>query len=69
MLPRFDPSTGEIAVQIALLQAQAARARERNRTAYRLSPCGLNLPSGFNVDRDTAAYVAGVLKRILREPA
>jgi perosamine synthetase len=44
---------------------QARRARETNATAYRLAPYGINLPSGFNMTRHQAAYVAGCLREII----
>ena len=45
---------------------QAARARERNRVAYRLAPYGLNLPSGMNMTEEKVSYVCDALKAILR---
>lgn len=36
---------------------QAAEARERNEVSYRLSPWGLNLPSGLNLDEPTVDRV------------
>ena len=44
---------------------QAARARETNRVAYRISPYGLNLPSGLNLTEEKVAYVCDALKSIL----
>lgn len=43
----------------------APRARASNRASYRISPWGVNLPSGLNLDRETVGYVADCLKRIL----
>jgi perosamine synthetase len=44
---------------------QAALARSRNHVAYRLTPYGVNLPSGLNMDREKVAYVSEALKSIL----
>ncbi|MDX6303656.1 MAG: perosamine synthetase [Blastocatellia bacterium] len=44
---------------------QAAVARSRNDVAYRLTPYGINLPSGLNMDREKVAYVSEALKSIL----
>jgi perosamine synthetase len=41
---------------------EALQARERNTTAYKLSPYGINLPSGFGLTRDDIAYVARNLR-------
>ena len=37
---------------------EAARARDRNVVAQRLSPYGINLPSALNLDRETVKLVA-----------
>jgi perosamine synthetase len=47
---------------------QATEARRRNHAAYRLSPCGVNLPSGMDMDEEKVAYVCETLKRLLAEP-
>jgi perosamine synthetase len=44
---------------------QAAVARERNAVAYRLTPYGINLPSGQNLSEDQVDYVCGVLLEAL----
>lgn len=44
---------------------QAAAARARNQVAYRVTPYGINLPSGLNMDREKVAYVSEALKSIL----
>jgi perosamine synthetase len=44
---------------------QAALARARNRVAYRVTPCGLNLPSGLNLTEEKVAYVCDALKDVL----
>lgn len=48
---------------------QAALARARNRVAYSLTPYGINLPSGLNMDREKVAYVCEALKTVLNEKA
>jgi len=44
---------------------RAKQARQRNKSAYRISPYGLNLPSGMNMTREKVAYVCEVLKSVL----
>lgn len=44
---------------------QAKRAQKRNKNAYKISPYGLNLPSGMNMTKEKVAYVCEVLKSIL----
>jgi perosamine synthetase len=44
---------------------RARRARQRNQVAYNLSPWGVNLPSGLNMDEEKVAYVCQTLKRLL----
>jgi perosamine synthetase len=44
---------------------QAAIARERNVVAYRLTPYGVNLPSGMGMTEETVDYVCNVLKEAL----
>jgi perosamine synthetase len=36
----------------------AALARRRNVVSYRISPCGVNLPSGFNLTKDLVQHIA-----------
>jgi perosamine synthetase len=43
----------------------APTAPTRNVNAYRLSPRGFNLPSGFNMDREQVRYVSHCLLEIL----
>ena len=45
---------------------QAARARERNHTSYRVSPNGINLPSGLNMTEESVGRVCEALKSILK---
>lgn len=44
---------------------QATAARQRNHNAYRISPYGINLPSGMDLSEADVAYVADCLKEIL----
>jgi len=43
----------------------APAARARNKVSYALGPYGVNLPSGFNLDRDTVRRVADTLRATL----
>jgi perosamine synthetase len=45
--------------------AQAAEARARNKTAYELSPYGINLPSALNLTPEQVAYVCDQFKKCL----
>jgi len=60
--PFFHPLSS-IPAYHDLPQAQAAR--ERNSVSYRISPYGLNLPSGLNMTKETVGYVCDALKVIL----
>ncbi len=44
---------------------QAKEARQRNKNAYKISPYGLNLPSGMNMTEEKVGYVCDVLKTII----
>ena len=44
---------------------EAAAARARNRVAYQVTPYGINLPSGLNMDEEKVAYVCDALKGLL----
>ena len=46
---------------------QAQAARERNHVAYRITPYGVNLPSGLNLTEEKVAYVCAALKFALQE--
>jgi len=46
-------------------QAEAERARQRNRVSYALSPWGVNLPSALSLTREQVRRVCDVLKEIL----
>ena len=45
----------------------AMRARSRNTVAQRLSPYGINLPSGLNLDRPTVRQVCAKLRAAIVE--
>ncbi len=44
---------------------QAKQAQQRNKNAYKISPYGLNLPSGMNLTKEKVRYVCDALKSIL----
>jgi perosamine synthetase len=46
---------------------QAVLARQRNHISYELSPFGVNLPSGLNLDQEKVRYVCESLKGILKQ--
>jgi perosamine synthetase len=46
---------------------QARLARARNRTAYRVTPYGINLPSGLNLTEDNVAFVCAILTAAVEE--
>jgi perosamine synthetase len=48
---------------------QAALARARNRVSYRLTPYGLNLPSGLNMTREKVGAVCDALEDVLGRAA
>jgi perosamine synthetase len=45
--------------------ASACEARGRNTVSYRISPYGVNLPCGMNMDEDTVGIVCNELKRVI----
>jgi perosamine synthetase len=45
---------------------QASAARSRNHVSYRLTPYGINLPSGLNMTEELVRRVCDALKEILR---
>ncbi|MGH9448703.1 MAG: DegT/DnrJ/EryC1/StrS family aminotransferase, partial [Terriglobia bacterium] len=47
---------------------EAKRARRRNQVSYRISACGVNLPSGFNLSEENVKYVCDSLKELLAQP-
>lgn len=46
---------------------EAARARQKNRVAYEISPYGVNLPSALSLTREDVAYVCDTLRGILKD--
>lgn len=44
----------------------AQQARQRNHVSYRISPYGINLPSGMNMTEEKVRYVCDALKDILQ---
>jgi len=44
---------------------EAELAKTRNTTSYKVSPYGVNLPSGMNMDEEKVNYVCEVLKELL----
>lgn len=62
--PFFHPLSSLPAYQSS---PEAAKARERNHASYRISPWGINLPSGLNLGRQDVQRVAHSFKAILRE--
>ena len=44
---------------------QTLEARRRNRNSYRLSPRGVNLPSGMNMTEEKVGYVCEVPNKFL----
>jgi perosamine synthetase len=44
---------------------EADLAKKRNTTSYTISPYGINLPSGMNMDEKKVNYVCEVLKELL----
>jgi perosamine synthetase len=44
---------------------QAKQAQKKNKNAYKISPYGINLPSGMNMTEEKVGYVCDVLKSIL----
>jgi perosamine synthetase len=47
-------------------QEEAKVARQRNQTAYKICPYGLNLPSALNLTRSQVTYVCEALKSLLQ---
>lgn len=44
---------------------QATQAQKRNKNAYKISSCGINLPCGMNMTKEKVSYVCEALKSIL----
>jgi perosamine synthetase len=47
--------------------AEAVKARARNVAAYRVSPCGVNLPCGLSLTREQADFVCDQVRAVLAE--
>jgi perosamine synthetase len=47
---------------------EAIKAQARNTVSYTISPCGINLPSGMNLDLEKVKYVCGALEEIIANP-
>ncbi len=45
---------------------QVDKAKQYNKVAYKISPYGINLPCGFNMDKEKVAYVCNQIQSILR---
>lgn len=48
---------------------QAKEARNRNQTAYKICPYGVNLPSAMNLTEESVRYVCDAVREILAERA
>lgn len=60
--PFFHPLSSIPAYQNS---EDAKKARQRNKITYKISPYGLNLPSGLNMTEEKVDYVCQALKSIL----
>jgi len=47
--------------------AQSAQARGKNHHSYRISPYGINLPSGLNLTKEKVEFICDTLTSILTE--
>ena len=45
--------------------SESAKARQRNKVSHRISPCGINLPSGLNLQPEQVKRVAAAFQAIL----
>src|SRR5262249_27975789 len=43
----------------------AGIARDRNRVAYEITPCGINLPSALNLTRDDVETVCAAIRKLV----
>lgn len=43
---------------------EAKKAQQRNKVSYKISPYGLNLPSGLNMTEEKVKYVSKILKNV-----
>lgn len=62
--PFFSPLSSLPAYQ---LHKQAHIAKIKNIISYKISPYGINLPSGMNMTKELVTYVCGTLKEVLRD--
>lgn len=46
--------------------AQAQSARQRNQVSYQISPYGINLPSGMDMNEEKVKYVCDIFKQIVQ---
>jgi len=60
--PFFYPLSSQPAYEHTL---QAKKAQTKNMVSYRISPLGINLPSGMSTDHEIVAHVCHVLKQVL----
>jgi perosamine synthetase len=44
---------------------QVIQAQQRNKNAYKISSCGINLPCGMNMTKEKVSYVCEALKSVL----
>jgi perosamine synthetase len=58
--PFFHPLSAIPAFRDTL---EAAIARDRNKTAYSISPYGINLPSALALDESTVSHVCAIMRR------
>ena len=60
--PFFYPLSSQPAYEYTI---QAKKAQTKNMVSYRVSPLGINLPSGMSTDQEIVAHVCNVLKQVL----
>jgi len=60
--PFFYPLSSQPAYEYTV---QAKKAQTKNMVSYRISPLGINLPSGMSTDHEIVAHVCHVLKQVL----
>ena len=60
--PFFYPLSSQPAYEHTI---QAKKAQKKNMVSYRISPLGINLPSGMSTDQEIVAHVCHVLKQVL----
>jgi perosamine synthetase len=46
---------------------EATKAQKRNTVSYSISPYGINLPSGMNMDVEAVKYVCGTLQEMINK--